>query len=63
MLEKYEWIATERRFFGQPNTAYDFDATNMKEVFRRLAKMQEQKVLLFHVICCSLTCNNFIIGF
>ena len=44
MLAKYDWIATDRQFFGQPNTAYDFAANNIKEVTRRLAKLQEQKV-------------------
>lgn len=44
MLAKYEWISTDKQFFGQPNTAYDFEAADMKEVSRRLAKMQEQKV-------------------
>ncbi len=44
MLGKYEWISTDRQFFGKPNTAYDFEAADMKEVSRRLAKMQEQKV-------------------
>ena len=45
MLAKYEWIATDKQFFGQPNTAYDFNASSSKEVSRRLAKLQEQKVL------------------
>lgn len=44
MLGKYEWIATDRQFFGQPNSTYDFKANNITEVNRRLAKMQEQKV-------------------
>jgi len=43
MLEKYEWISNERHFFGQPNTAYDFAANDMKEVARRLSKLQETK--------------------
>ena len=43
MLEKYEWISNERQFFGQPNTAYDFAANDMKEVSRRLSKLQETK--------------------
>ena len=44
MLDKYEWIATDRQFFGQPNTAYDFNAYKIKDVVRRLEKLQEQKV-------------------
>ena len=43
MLEKYEWISNEKQFFGQPNTAYDFAANDMKEVSRRLSKLQETK--------------------
>ena len=43
MLEKYEWISSERQFFGQPNTAYDFAGNDMKEVSRRLSKLQETK--------------------
>ena len=43
MLEKYEWISNERQFFGQLNTAYDFAANDMKEVSRRLGKLQETK--------------------
>jgi len=43
MLEMYEWISNEKHFFGQPNTAYDFAANDMKEVARRLSKLQETK--------------------
>ena len=43
MLEKYDWISNEKHFFGQPNTAYDFAANDMKEVARRLSKLQETK--------------------
>ena len=43
MLEKYDWIYNEKHFFGQPNTAYDFAANDMKEVARRLSKLQETK--------------------
>ena len=45
MLAKYEWIATDKQYFGKPNTAYDFEANDPKEAGRRLAKLQEQKVL------------------
>ena len=44
MLAKYEWITGDRQYFGQPNTAYDFQANDPKEVGRRLTKLQEQKV-------------------
>ncbi len=44
LLAKHEWIATDRQFFGKPNTAYDFNAYKIKEVMKRLEKLQEQKV-------------------
>jgi structural maintenance of chromosome 2 len=43
MMAKYEWISNERQFFGQPNTAYDFEANDMKDVGKRLNKLQETK--------------------
>ena len=43
MLGKYEWIASEKQFFGQTNTAYDFGGNDMKEVGRRLTKLQDTK--------------------
>ena len=43
MLEKYEWIAEERKFFGQPNTAYDFNATDPKEAAKRIQKLEGTK--------------------
>lgn len=43
MIAEHEWIVSERQFFGQPNTAYDFTAHDMSEVSRRLAKLQETK--------------------
>ena len=42
-LQQYEWITTERKYFGQANTAYDFEANNPKEASRRLQKLQETK--------------------
>ena len=43
MLEKYEWIAEERKFFGQSNTAYDFKATDPKEAAKRIQKLEGTK--------------------
>ena len=43
MLSKYEWIQNEKQFFGQPNTAYHFAANDMKEVAKRLTKLEETK--------------------
>ena len=42
MLGKYEWIASEKQFFGQPNTAYDFSANDM-DIGRKLTKLEETK--------------------
>ncbi|NXF80379.1 SMC2 protein, partial [Sclerurus mexicanus] len=41
MLKEHEWIASERQFFGQPNTAYDFKSNNPKEAIKKLQKLQE----------------------
>ncbi|KAM6289424.1 structural maintenance of chromosomes protein 2 [Aegotheles albertisi] len=46
MLKEYEWIATEKQLFGQPNTAYDFKTQNPKEVGRKLQILQEKKEAL-----------------
>ncbi|NXV24243.1 SMC2 protein, partial [Cepphus grylle] len=43
MLKEYEWIASEKALFGQPNTAYDFKANNPKEASQKLQKLQEKK--------------------
>ena len=43
MLDHYEWISEERKFFGQPNTAYDFKATDPQEAARRIKKLEETK--------------------
>jgi len=43
MLVRYDWISDERKYFGQPNTAYDFKATDPKEAGKRIQKLQEIK--------------------
>lgn len=43
LLEKYEWIVDEKKYFGQPNTAYDFEANDPKEANRRIQKLQSTK--------------------
>lgn len=43
MLAKHDWIATEKQYFGQPNTAYDFEATDPKEAARKLSKLEETR--------------------
>ncbi len=43
MLEEYEWIADDRKFFNQPNTAYDFKANDPKEAGKAIQKLTETK--------------------
>ncbi|XP_009987093.1 PREDICTED: structural maintenance of chromosomes protein 2, partial [Tauraco erythrolophus] len=43
MLEEYEWIASEKSLFGQPDTAYDFKTNNPDEAHQKLQKLQEKK--------------------
>ncbi|NXJ98306.1 SMC2 protein, partial [Corythaixoides concolor] len=43
MLEEYEWIASEKSLFGQPNTAYDFKTNDPTEASEKLQKLQEKK--------------------
>ncbi|NXJ56164.1 SMC2 protein, partial [Spizaetus tyrannus] len=43
MLNEYEWIASEKALFGQPNTAYDFKINNPEEASQKLLKLQEKK--------------------
>lgn len=41
MLEEHDWIHSERHFFGQPNTSYDFKTNNPREAGQRLKKLEE----------------------
>ncbi|NXJ25128.1 SMC2 protein, partial [Dicrurus megarhynchus] len=43
MLKEYQWIASDKAHFGQPNTQYDFKSNNPKEASQKLQKLQEQK--------------------
>lgn len=43
LVEKYDWIADEKKYFGQPNTAYDFQAQDPKEAAKTIQKLQEKK--------------------
>lgn len=43
MIHKYDWIETDKAFFGKPNGLYDFDQHNPKEVAAKLPKLQEMK--------------------
>lgn len=60
LLSKYEWIATDRQYFGQPNTAYDFGANDPKEVARRLTKLQEQKVRVTYLSSSSFQSSSLL---
>ena len=46
MLSDYEWIPEDRKFFGQPNTAYDFAANDPVEAGRKVSKLEETKTKL-----------------
>ncbi|KAF6737987.1 Structural maintenance of chromosomes protein 2 [Oryzias melastigma] len=41
MLEEHDWIQSERHFFGQPNSSYDFKVNNPREAGQRLKKLEE----------------------
>ncbi|XP_055886357.1 structural maintenance of chromosomes protein 2-like [Biomphalaria glabrata] len=43
LLEKNDWIVDERKFFGQPNTVYDFNAQDPKEAEKQIQKLTETK--------------------
>ena len=43
MLQRYEWIADEKKYFGQAKTAYDFKANDPKEAGRKIQKLQDTK--------------------
>lgn len=43
MLQNYDWIMDERKYFGQANTAYDFKVNDPKESERRIQKLTETK--------------------
>jgi len=43
MLAKYEWISVDRKFFGQPGSAFDFKATDPREAAKRIKTLEENK--------------------
>lgn len=43
MLDKYEWIGLDRKFFGEPGSAYDFKATDPQEAGKKIQKLEETK--------------------
>uniref|UniRef100_A0A803YFV7 SMC hinge domain-containing protein n=1 Tax=Meleagris gallopavo TaxID=9103 RepID=A0A803YFV7_MELGA len=43
LLKEYKWIASEKEHFGQPDTSYDFEASNPKEAGQKLQKLLTKK--------------------
>jgi structural maintenance of chromosome 2 len=43
LLKKHEWIASEKKFFGKPNTDYDFKAVSPKTATARLAALKGEQ--------------------
>ncbi|ESP01316.1 hypothetical protein LOTGIDRAFT_212851 [Lottia gigantea] len=43
MLQEYDWIAEEKKYFGQPNTSYDFKVNDPKEAERRISNLTATK--------------------
>lgn len=46
LLNAHEWIAEDRKFFGKPNTGYDFSANDPVEAGRRITRLEEAKTKL-----------------
>lgn len=46
MLEQYDWLAEDRKFFGSENTAYDFKTNDPVEAGRKISKLEETKTKL-----------------
>lgn len=46
MLEKHEWIETEKQFFGRRHTDYDFEAKKPAKCQQVLGKLQEEQQVL-----------------
>lgn len=41
MLQEHDWIRSERKYFGEPNSAYDFKSNNPREAGQRLKKLED----------------------
>ena len=50
-MREYEWISVDRKFFGEPDSAYDFKATDPHEAAKKINKLTETKVrhFLLHI--------------
>ena len=42
-LSNYEWIASEKQYFGQKDTAYDFEKHDIKESDKKLERLNSSK--------------------
>ncbi|XP_063695343.1 structural maintenance of chromosomes protein 2-like [Bolinopsis microptera] len=42
-LNNYEWIASEKQYFGQRDTAYDFEKQDLKESDKKLERLKASK--------------------
>ena len=40
LMQKYDWIAEEKQYFGQANSAYDFTQNDPQETSRQISKLQ-----------------------
>lgn len=49
-LRKYEWIETDRQFFGQPDGMYDFKENNPQEAQKRVSRLKETKEKLSRTV-------------
>ncbi|KAG8314048.1 Structural maintenance of chromosomes protein 2 [Homalodisca vitripennis] len=49
-LKAYEWIETDRQYFGQVDGMYDFRQNNPQEAQQRLSKLQETKEKLSRTV-------------
>lgn len=50
MIKRYEWIETDRPFFGQPNGLYDFEQHNPADVKNKLKHLEEVKTKLSRAV-------------
>jgi len=46
MLQKYSWIALEKKLFGTPNSDYDFESNNPTQAGKRLKSLQSRQETL-----------------
>ncbi len=50
MMKKYDWIETDRAFFGKPNGLYDFEQHKPELISAKLPKLQEMKAKLCRAV-------------